>query len=60
MRAEPYTLLDTFTSRFWWWDDAVRVAQRRAAQSGRRFRVRLERSPYTGSMRWTVREVGAA
>lgn len=38
---------------FWWWDDAVNVAARRALVSGRRHRVR---SWFDG---WLVEEVGA-
>lgn len=39
---------------FWWWDDAIEVAYRRAQLTGRRFRVSMACPGW-----WTVQEVGA-
>lgn len=50
-------LADQADYRFWWWDDAVQIARERAIASGVKMRVRLERSPFTGRMLWTVRGV---
>lgn len=56
--AAGMAYLDAHTARYWWWDDALTAARKRATATSRRHRVRLELSPYTGLMRWTVREVG--